>query len=130
MFPIVLFSQCFFITLQWHYYISFATEIAGKTCSFVALTSCLFKKPLLQISHPANFSPCHQITIIKLSILPIIVANRMVSLLSRNRVFLNVKCTAFPCNICVNFPVFLMAVINCTLHFPLAALEKALKYLQ
>ena len=83
----------------------------------------------LQIYHPANLSPCHQITIIKLSILPIIVANRMVSLLSRNRVCFNVDSTAFPFHSYINFSVFHRAVINCTLHFSLPAFTKALKYL-
>ena len=77
----------------------------------------------------ANLSPCHQITIIKLSILPIIVANRMVSLLSRNRVCFNVDSTAFPFHSYINFSVFHRAVINCTLHFSLPAFTKALKYL-
>ena len=80
-------------------------------------------------SPPANLSPCHQITIIKLSILPIIVANRMVSLLSRNRVCFNVDSTAFPFHSYINFSVFHRAVINCTLHFSLPAFTKALKYL-
>ena len=83
----------------------------------------------LQIYHPANLSSCHQITIIKLSILPIIVANRMVSLLSRNRVCFNIDSTAFSFHSYINFSVFHRAVINCTLNFSLPAFTKALKYL-
>ena len=80
-------------------------------------------------SPPENLSPCHQITIIKLSILPIIVANRMVSLFSRDRVCFNVDSTAFPFHSYINFSVFHGAVINCTLHFTLPVFTKALKYL-
>ena len=83
----------------------------------------------LKIYHPANLSPCQKITIIKLSILPIIVANRMVSLFSRDRVCFNVDSTAFPFHSYINFSVFHRAVINCTLHFSLPAFTKALKYL-
>ena len=80
-------------------------------------------------SPPENLSPCQKITIIKLSILPIIVANRMVSLFSRDRVCFNVDSTAFPFHSYINFSVFHGAVINCTLHFSLPAFTKALKYL-
>ena len=83
----------------------------------------------LKIYHLANLSPCQKITIIKLSILPIIVANRMVSLFSRDRVCFNVDSTAFPFHSYINFSVFHRAVINCTLHFSLPAFTKALKYL-
>ena len=82
-----------------------------------------------KIYHPANLSPCQKITIIKLSILLIIVANRMVSLFSRDRVCFNVDSTAFPFHSYINFSVFHGAVINCTLHFSLPAFTKALKYL-